>query len=597
MKMNHKRLIPLTVCCILAVVLGLPVQSFAGNESETNAKAERHLEKANELRKLADHDGAIAEYEKVISLSPNSDIALNAQYWIGQSHFKAGQLDAALAAFQTLLDEHPTNKVVASTKRMTQRVQKAKKEKTLVEAVENGDVEQLKLLISKGADVDAKVKAEVVRSDGDAFYVEGWTLLHLAAMEGHADIAAILINKGADIHARNEDWFGATPLLCAARLGHADVAELLIDAGADINMHAKYFQTPLDYAASQGHLDVVELLISKGADPARRGALHGAARKDHLDVVELLISKGANIEARGSEGDTPLHVAVKSGNLEMVKLLLKRGAYIDNRDYSDVTPLIQAIQKGNQDMVELLLANGAAPWRRRMGSNLVGIAMLVDQKEMVRFLVDKGFEHSAVHVAAFFGDLDEVKSYLAAGGDINAQDPSLLTLLNCATGGGHAAVARFLINKGANINLQGHHGWTPLHWAAVRGYTEIVRILLDKGADITSRDMLGLTPLYWAAHGGRRDIVEMLLAKGADVNAKSGFFFEGGKNQSEGHLIPLHAACKFGHSAVVEVLIANGSDVNAKTKNGETPMSLAKEGRFRDYEQVIELLRKHGAKE
>ena len=45
---------------------------------------------------------------------------------------------------------------------------------------------------------------------------------------------------------------------------------------------------------------------------------------------------------------------------------------------------------------------------------------------------------------------------------------------------------------------------------------------------------------------------------------------------------------------VVEVLIAHGADVNAKTKNGKTPIYLAK--RY-SRDQIVELLRKHGAKE
>ena len=47
--MNHKRPISLTMCCILAVITGFSVRSFAGDVSETSARAERHLEKANEL--------------------------------------------------------------------------------------------------------------------------------------------------------------------------------------------------------------------------------------------------------------------------------------------------------------------------------------------------------------------------------------------------------------------------------------------------------------------------------------------------------------------------------------------------------------------
>ena len=94
--MNNRRLISLTICWILAVVLGLPVLSFANNESVTNPEAEQHFKKAIELRMATDYDAAITEYKKVMSLSPNSEIAQNAQYWMGQSHLKAGQLSAAL---------------------------------------------------------------------------------------------------------------------------------------------------------------------------------------------------------------------------------------------------------------------------------------------------------------------------------------------------------------------------------------------------------------------------------------------------------------------------------------------------------------------
>jgi cytohesin len=211
---------------------------------------------------------------------------------------------------------------------------------------------------------------------------------------------------------------------------------------------------------------------------------------------------------------------------------------------------------------------------------------------MVRFLIDKGIAHSAVHVAAFCGDLDEVKSYLAAGGDINARDRSWLTLLSCAILGQHTAEVEFLISKGADINLEHIDGGSALFWAVVRR-PEITKMLLDKGADVTIRSGNGRTALFWAACRDNKDIVETMLAKGADVNAKGHFRFPTGDGYDEG-LIPLHAACGNGHKAVVEVLIAHGADVNAKTKNGQTPMSRAKKG---SHEQIVELLRKHGAKE
>ena len=130
--MNNKRLISLTICCFLAVIGGSPVLSFAGTESGTNTEAEQHFEKANELRKAADYDAAITEYKKVMSLSPKGKIAQDAQYWIGQSYFEARQFDAALSAFQKLLDEHPASTIIPSTKQMIEQVQQAKKNKSLL---------------------------------------------------------------------------------------------------------------------------------------------------------------------------------------------------------------------------------------------------------------------------------------------------------------------------------------------------------------------------------------------------------------------------------------------------------------------------------
>jgi len=556
--MNNKRLISLTICLILATIPGISSLMLADIASQTDTKAQQHFEKANELHKLADYDAAIAEYNKVLNLSPNSKIAMNAQYWIGQSYFGAGQFDAAISSFQKLLDEYPASTIIPSTKLMIERIQQAKKKKSLFEAVNKGDIGQLKLLISKDTDVNVRDQ-------------RGMTLLHLAAINGHTDIAALLINKGANVNARIEED-GMTPLHGAAVSGQAAVVELLLAEDADVNAHARWGRTSLEYAIRNGH----------------------------LDVVELLISNGANIEARNRWGETPLCKAVIYNQPEIVKLLLKRGAYIDARDYLDYTPLHLAIREPQQDMVELLLVNGAAPWRRRMDFDLIGIAMESGKKKMFNFLIDKNFEHSAVHVAAFCGNLGEVESYLAAGGDINAKDLSQLTLLTCAIFGQRAAVAEFLISKGADINMKGAEGMTALHRAIQRS-TDIAGMLLDKGADITITDDYGCTALFYAPWGGNsKDIVEIMLSKGANVNERSGVIPLYGESKCGEGWTPLHMACWYGYKAVVEALIANGADINAKSKNGKTPMSVAKQvaGDIRGYdEQVIELLRKHGAKE
>ncbi|UCE46642.1 MAG: PD40 domain-containing protein, partial [Phycisphaerales bacterium] len=65
-------------------------------------------------------------YGKVIDLSSGSKIAQDAQYWIGQSQFRAGQFNAAQATFSKLIETYPTSAIVPVTKLMVERVARAK---------------------------------------------------------------------------------------------------------------------------------------------------------------------------------------------------------------------------------------------------------------------------------------------------------------------------------------------------------------------------------------------------------------------------------------------------------------------------------------
>jgi ankyrin repeat protein len=81
---------------------------------------------------------------------------------------------------------------------------------------------------------------------------------------------------------------------------------------------------------------------------------------------------------------------------------------------------------------------------------------------------------------------------------------------------------------------------------------------------------------------GFRELAELLISKGAEVNAKDNW-----------DRTPLHRAV---HSSkdMVELLIARGADVNVRNREDRTPLWYAK---YMDYTEIVELLRKHGAKE
>jgi ankyrin repeat protein len=124
------------------------------------------------------------------------------------------------------------------------------------EAASLGDVERLRELL-----------------DGDpslatAFSADGFTALHFPAFFGGVEAARLLLERGADVDAHGRSWMTGTPLNSAAAGGHTDVARLLLDAGADPDARQASGWTPLQSAAHNGDLELVELLLARGADPA-----------------------------------------------------------------------------------------------------------------------------------------------------------------------------------------------------------------------------------------------------------------------------------------------------------------------------------------
>ena len=307
--MNNKRSISLTICWILVVVLGLCLLSFADNESGTNIKAEQHFQKANELHILADYDAAITEYETVISLSPNNKIAKNAQYWIGQLYLESGQFDAALTAFQKLLDEYPASMIIPSTKLMIERVQQAKKSESLFEAVKKGDVERIKKLISEGADVNAKSNRIYNR-----------TPLHIAAYEGHTHVVELLLSIGADIMAKDNE--GCTPMYWAAVRGNKRIVELLITAGVDIGDMSIFSVM----TARNSNREIAELLVKAGA---KVPPLQLAAYRGNLQEITRLLQEGPDVDSRNDFPGTALHTAVAGGQQQVAAFLISRGADVN----------------------------------------------------------------------------------------------------------------------------------------------------------------------------------------------------------------------------------------------------------------------------
>ena len=126
--------------------------------------------------------------------------------------------------------------------------------------------------------------------------VNGWTCLHTAARDGHLSICRLLIDKGAQLEAK--DMYGWTPLHRAALRGHFEIVRLLCDRGADVEVRNNHGYRPLHYAAISGQISVVrELIEERNAEINARDdggwtALREARSNDEPDIAAYLITHG-----------------------------------------------------------------------------------------------------------------------------------------------------------------------------------------------------------------------------------------------------------------------------------------------------------------
>ena len=116
-----------------------------------------------------------------------------------------------------------------------------------------------------------------------------------AAKKGDAQTVRRLLNEDPSlVTARDKD--GSTPLHCTAWNGHEDVAAILLDAGAEVNDHNQ-----------NGHW---------GTTP-----LHAAAHGNQKQVAALLIARGADLQARNLNGRTPLEETTVHNARAVARLL------------------------------------------------------------------------------------------------------------------------------------------------------------------------------------------------------------------------------------------------------------------------------------
>jgi len=164
----------------------------------------------------------------------------------------------------------------------------------------------------------------------------------LAAMSGEQFIdlcvngSAVQVKQALDAGVRPNahDSQGMTALMSAASFNRRDIAGLLLDRGADLEARDMFGFTALIHTAqATPEPETISFLLQRGAKVNAKSntgltALMVAANNDHTDpkVVSLLLAAGADVNAADNDGFTPLIWAAISSTPDMVSALLKAGA-------------------------------------------------------------------------------------------------------------------------------------------------------------------------------------------------------------------------------------------------------------------------------
>ncbi|XP_073650428.1 protein phosphatase 1 regulatory subunit 16A isoform X1 [Tursiops truncatus] len=231
-----------------------------------------------------------------------------------------------------------------------------------------------------------------------------------------------------------------------------------------------------------------------------QGSPHRPACGGSCSEVRQFLESGVSPDLANEDGLTALHQSCIDDFREMVQQLLEAGAKVNARDSECWTPLHAAATCGHLHLVELLIAGGAdllaVNTDGNMPYDLCEDEQTLDCLETA--MASRGITQDSIERARALPELhmlEDIRSLLQEGADLNAPRDHGATLLHIAAASGFGEAAALLLEHGASLSTKDRDGWEPLHAAAYWGQVPLVELLVAHGADLNGKSLMEETPL------------------------------------------------------------------------------------------------------
>jgi ankyrin repeat protein len=227
----------------------------------------------------------------------------------------------------------------------------------LFNAIRSGSTEELQQQLSNGADVNDSLNS--------------YSALMAATLNGSLEQMKLLIDHGANVNYQSGD--GTTALWLA--VPDWDKTKLLLDHGADPNHKIHGYGVLVKLAAIPGTINLFHLLIDKGADLKKMASdnwlMYNAAGSGDTSILGFIIRSGFNVNDSTAFGDYPVNSAVFFRGFSTLKMLIDDGANVNAKSsltfamgldaLKGCTPLMFAAVSHDKPSFFYLLEHGADP--------------------------------------------------------------------------------------------------------------------------------------------------------------------------------------------------------------------------------------------